>query len=382
MLTRSNPSDLAVPLSDLGAMTAEVASAVDRAWLEAKDTSVFVGGAQVERFEEEWARYCGTRYAVGVANGTDALELTIRALGIGRGDEVIVPANTFVATVEAIVLAGATPRFADVDPATLLVTAETVAPTINRRTAALVVVELYGGMPAMDDIRRLADATRIALIEDAAQSHGSRWHGRNAGSFGVAGCFSFYPGKNLGAFGDAGAVTTDDRALAERIRSLGNHGRAADAAHIHRLLGRNSRLDALQAGVLAAKLTALDRWNEARREAVATYRTLLDPEIVRFVAVGAGVESAHHLNVVRVARRDVVRKALAAQMVETGVHYPIPCHLQEPYERFTRGRLPEVELAAQEVLSLPLFPHITETQVRRVAACLNRCAQSEVRHGR
>ena len=359
-----------VPLIDLAAMSTDVRSALELAWQETTTTSSFIGGQRVEEFEEQWARYCGTSCAVGVANGTDAIELTLRALGIGPGDEVIVPANSFIATAEAVLAAGASVRFVDVDPETLLVTPETIRPAINRRTAAVVVVPLYGNMPAMDGIMRLTSTSNLALIEDAAQAHGSTWQGNKAGSFGIAGCFSFYPGKNLGAFGDAGAVVTDDAMLADRVRSLGNHGRRAGASHVHELVGRNSRLDALQAAVLSAKLPLLDHWNQARRAAIATYRSLLGPA-VRTVALNDGATSAHHQNVVRVPERDRLREALARQGIETGVHYPIPCHRQGPYQAFADGPLPVVELAASEILSLPLFPHITYGQIEYVSSCVN-----------
>jgi dTDP-4-amino-4,6-dideoxygalactose transaminase len=246
-----------VPANDLAAMTGDVRQALDLAWRETLAGSSFIGGAAVDRFEEEWARYCGVDHAVGVANGTDAIELTLRALGIGHGDEVIVPANTFIATAEAVALAGATPRFIDVDPRTLLATPEAISEAIGERTAAVLVVSLYGNVPDMDRIVRLTEARGIALIEDAAQGHGSTWRGRKVGSFGLAGSFSFYPGKNLGAFGDAGAVVTSDAGLDAALRSLSNHGRSPRGAHIHQVLGRNSRLDGLQARVLSAKLPML-----------------------------------------------------------------------------------------------------------------------------
>jgi dTDP-4-amino-4,6-dideoxygalactose transaminase len=359
-----------VPLTDLGAMSRDVQAALDSAWKETTTACSFIGGQRLEHFEEQWARYCGTAHAVGVANGTDAIELTLRALGIGQGDEVIVPANTFVATCEAVVSAGATPRFVDVDPETLLVTPETIGPAVNRRTAAIIVVPLYGNMPAMDGITRLARAGELALIEDAAQAHGSTWQGKKAGSFGIAGCFSFYPGKNLGAFGDAGAVVTDDATLADRIRSLGNHGRQAGASHVHALAGTNSRLDALQAAVLSAKLPLLDHWNRVRHAAIATYRRLLSPD-VRTVTVHDATRSAYHQNVIRVPHRDHVREALAHRGIETGVHYPIPCHQQQPYRAFAAVRLPVTEQAAEEILSLPLFPHMTDHQIGYVSSCVN-----------
>jgi dTDP-4-amino-4,6-dideoxygalactose transaminase len=368
-----------VPLTDLGAMTADVWEALEAGWKQVTATSGFIGGNHVLEFEEEWARYCGTDFAVGVANGTDAIELTLRALGIGAGDEVIVPANSFIATAEAVVLAGATPRFVDVDATSLLATPELIEEAMGPRTAAVMVVPLYGNMPAMDDIARLASAKGLALIEDAAQAHGSTWQGRKAGSFGVAGCFSFYPGKNLGAFGDAGAVVTDDEALAERIRSLGNHGRRRDAGHIHAVVGRNSRLDALQAAVLSVKLPRLDGWNRARRAAVATYRRLLSPD-VRMVTAADDAGSTHHQYVIRIPDRDRVRVSLGRMGIETGVHYPVPCHQQAPYQTFASGRLPVAEQAADEILSLPMFPHLTEQQIAYLSSRLNEIVTEQRRH--
>jgi dTDP-4-amino-4,6-dideoxygalactose transaminase len=370
-----------VPITDLAAMTRDVAPALDAAWRETTESSSFIGGEAVERFEEKWARFCGSGNSVGVANGTDAIELTLRGLGIGPGDDVIVPANTFIATVEGVVLAGARPRFADVDPHTLLLSPATIQPAITPRTAAVVVVELYGNMPAMDSILQLASAKGLAVIEDAAQAHGSMWRGRKAGSFGVAGCFSFYPGKNLGAFGDAGAVVTNDAALASRVRSLGNHGRPADTNHVHSIVGRNSRLDGLQAAILSIKLDRLDHWNSARRAAISRYRQLLRPDLVRMVRGDEEGKSTFHQNVVRVPHRDAVRTALAGCGIESGIHYPVPCHQQEPYMPYSSGHLPTVERAAREIVSLPLFPHMTDGQVDYVSTSLNDImGRLDVRH--
>jgi dTDP-4-amino-4,6-dideoxygalactose transaminase len=351
-------------------MSSEVHDALELAWKEVVASGAFIGGPSLERFEDEWASYCGTRHAVGVANGTDAIQLVLRALGIGRGDEVIVPANTFVATAEAVVLAGATPRFADVDAATLLVSAETIAPALTPRTAAIIAVDLYGNVPSMDAIVHLAETRGLALLEDAAQAHGATLDGRTAGSFGMAGCFSFYPGKNLGAFGDGGAVVTDDQELATRVRSIANHGRPAGQAQVHALVGTNSRLDSLQAAVLAAKLPRLDEWNRLRRGAAATYHRLLNPGI-RAVRVHDRVQSAVHQHVVRVPHRDQLRRDLAGKGVQTGIHYQVPCHLQDPYRVFAPDPLPVTEQAAGEIVSLPIFPHITQLQVEYVASCLN-----------
>ena len=361
----------AVPLSDLAAMSRDVAPALETAWREITASSSFIGGPWVRRFEEEWAEYCGRALCVGVANGTDSIELILRALGVGAGDEVIVPTNTFIATAEGVMLAGATPRFADIDPGTLMITAEAIADAITPRTAAVIAVDLYGNMPDMGAVAEIAGAHGLALIEDAAQAQGSMWRGARAGSFGVASSFSFYPGKNLGAFGDAGAVVTDDAALAGRIRQLANHGRTPEDGNAHVVVARNSRLDGLQAGVLSAKLTMLDEWNRARRAAAAMYTALLDPGLVEVLEVRSEVESVHHQFVVQVDDRDEVRAELADRGVDSAVHYPVPCHRQPAYTEFAPGSLPIAERAAGRIVSLPLFPHISEPQVEHVTASLN-----------
>jgi dTDP-4-amino-4,6-dideoxygalactose transaminase len=229
---------------DLAETTAEVRAEVTAAWEELLDSGQFIGGEAVRRFEAEWAEFCGTAHAVGVANGTDALHLALRAMGIGEGDDVVLPANTFVATAEAVVLAGANPRFADVDPDTLLITEQTLKSAVTPATRAVIVVHLYGQMADLTALTRTAAELGIEVIEDAAQAQGSRWGEATAGSVGRVGCFSFYPGKNLGAFGDAGAVTTSDQAIAERIASLRDHGRVEGQHSAHGVVGMNSRLDA------------------------------------------------------------------------------------------------------------------------------------------
>jgi dTDP-4-amino-4,6-dideoxygalactose transaminase len=366
-----------VPFVDVGAMTREVRPAVLHAWAELLDTGRFVGGPACDEFERAWAGYCGVPYAIGVGNGTDALYLTLVALGVGPGDEVVVPTNTFVATAEAVVLAGATPRFADVDPQTLLVTAETVEAVATPRTRALIVVHLYGQLPDLDALGRLAQRLDIPLVEDAAQAHGATWRGRRAGSFGRAACFSFYPAKNLGAFGDAGAVVTADASLAERVRCLRDHGRDGGSHYRHALVGTNSRLDALQAVVLTAKLARLDAWTQARRAIARGYRQALGSGPVRLVAELSQSRGVYHLAVVRVPQRERVRARLRSLGIETAIHYPTPCHRQAPYRRFATGPLPVAERAADEVLSLPIFPHLRDDQLARVVEALHEALEGE-----
>lgn len=362
---------MTIPLLDLDAMHAEIATELDEAWRQVSQSAQFIGGAFVERFEAEWARYCHADHCVGVASGTAALELALAGLGIGRGDEVIVPANTFVATATAVVAVGATPVFIDVDPRTLLMTAAGVEAALTPRTAAVIPVHLYGQPVDMDAINRVASAAGIVVIEDAAQAHGATWQGKPVGTLGRIGCFSFYPGKNLGAFGDAGAVVTQDHALAERIRSIGNYGRRG-SRYRHEEVGTNSRLDGLQAAILSVKLTRLDAWTEGRRRAAAAYEVALAGLPVRMVQNAPGAFSTYHLAVIRTAQRDELQRRLASAGISTGIHYPIPCHLQPAFAARDVPSLPVAERAAEQVLSLPMYPHLGDAEIGRVAEALDR----------
>jgi dTDP-4-amino-4,6-dideoxygalactose transaminase len=369
-----------IPLIDLQAMHAEVRDDLDEAWREVSLSGQFIGGPDVENFESKWADYCGSKYCVGVGSGTAALELSLSALGVGRGDEVIVPANTFIATAAAVAAVGARAVFVDVDPSTLLITADIIKQAIARRTAAVIAVHLYGQPADMDSIAQVASSAGIAVIEDAAQAHGACWRGRKAGSLSHAGCFSFYPGKNLGAFGDAGAVVTNDCALAERIRSLSNHGRSHDDPYRHELVGANHRLDALQAAILSVKLKRLDAWNAGRRRAAKAYAVALAGLPVQLVEAARDASSCHHLAVVRTPHRDEVRQALAAEQISTGLHYPIPCHRQTPFMTERGSVLPVAEAAADRILSLPMFPHLTDAQIGCIADAIFRALSKVARH--
>ncbi len=359
-----------VPFSTLEPTTAEVRDEVSSRWAALLESNAWVGGAEVERFERSWAQYCTTEHAVGVANGTDALHLVLRALGIGPGDEVLVPANTFIATAEAVVLAGARPRFVDVDPVGLLVTPEAVDAAVTSRTAAVMPVHLFGHVADVAGINEVARRHGIAVIEDSAQAHGATRDGVRAGSTGIAAGFSFYPGKNLGAFGDGGAITTDDAALTDRLRSLLNHGRSTTDRYEHPNIGTNSRLDSLQAVVLSAKLARLDGWTARRREVVAAYRERTAGLPLRLVEPAAGVESAWHLLVARVAERDRVRRDLEELGIQTGIHYPVPCHEQGAYLEWADAPCPVASQAAKQIVSLPLHPHMTVDEVDRVCEAL------------
>lgn len=353
-----------VPFTDVSAMTGEVWPSIELRYLTCLHGGNYIGGPPVAEFEREWAAYCRVQHAVGVGNGTDALELTLIALGIGQGDEVIVPANTFIATAAAVVRAGGVPRFADVSDETLLMTPATLAAAVTDRTRAAIVVHLYGQVPDMDGLLAVADKAGIQVIEDAAQAHGAEWAGQRAGSFGVAACFSFYPGKNLGAFGDGGAVVTSRPELADQVRALANHGRWLGSAHYeHEYLGTNSRLDTLQAVALLGKLGRLDAWTDRRVEIAARYRERLAGTGIRMPAVAPQARHAYHLLIVRVPHRDSVRTELDRRGIQTGIHYPVPCHLQPPLARFADGPLPVAEQAAAELVSLPMFPHMSDDQV-------------------
>ncbi|QNG55607.1 DegT/DnrJ/EryC1/StrS family aminotransferase [Pseudonocardia petroleophila] len=358
-----------MPFLDLDGVNTPLRGDLDVAWKSVLGHGHFVGGPEVAAFEADFARYCGSGHCVGVANGTDALELILTALGIGAGDEVIVPANTFVATAEAVCTVGARPRFVDVRPDTLLVDADAVADAIGPRTAAVVAVHLYGQMVDIDRLAEVTGRHGVALIEDAAQAHGARFAGRRAGSVGVAAAFSFYPGKNLGAFGDGGAVVSDDAALAARVRLLANHGRSVTDRHVHEASGRNSRLDSLQAAVLGIKLPGLDDDNVRRRRAMERYREHLPADCVP-VAQHPLAESVHHLGVVRVPDRAAATTALDAHGVGWGIHYPVPCHLQPAFADFATSACPVAEDAAGTILSLPMYPTLEIDRVDRVCAVL------------
>jgi dTDP-4-amino-4,6-dideoxygalactose transaminase len=353
-----------IPLADLAATHAEIAAEIRLAFEKVFVHGGYVLGHEVTAFEQAFARFTGMAHCVGVGNGTDALELTLRALGIGPGDEVLVPVNTFHATAAAVVRAGATPVLVDCEPEYLLLDPDQARERVGARTRAVVPVHLYGQMVAMEKLASLADRG-VHIVEDAAQAHGATRFGQGPGSVGVAAAWSFYPGKNLGAYGDAGAVVTRDAGLEGKIRSLGNYG----VRNEHTVVGFNSRLDTLQAVVLSAKLKRLAAWNEKRREAAATYDGLFSASAaVVLPRVVPGNEHVYHQYVVRLPRRDRVLNALRGQSIEAAVHYPRPLHLQQAFGWLGHGPgdFPIAEQAAKEILSLPLFPQIAHEQQERV----------------
>lgn len=339
----------------------ELHAALDRVM----DSGWYILGPEVEAFEREFAAYHGVGYAVGVANGTDAIELALRAADVGRGDEVITVSHTAVPTVCAVERASATPVLVDIDPTTYTIDPAAVEAAITPRTKAILPVHLYGHPADMNALTDIAQRHNLLLVEDCAQAHGARCDGRLVGTFGDLAAFSFYPTKNLGAYGDGGAVITDDPQLAERLKRLRNYGQVRRYHHAER--GVNSRLDEMQAALLRVKLKHLDSINDARREIATAYHRAL--EGVALPTEQPGVRHVYHLYVVRHPGRDQLAEALGARGIETLVHYPIPVHLQAAYADlgYGKGSLPVTEQVAQEILSLPLYYGLTDEQVALVA---------------
>lgn len=365
-------SSRSIPLVDLGAQQEEIADEVEIGLREVFSRTSFIGGPAVAEFEEAYAAFLGALYCVGVANGTDAVELALRSCGVRPGGEVIVPANTFIATAEAVSRIGATPVPVDVDPVHLLIDPDRAAEAVGPRTQAIVPVHLFGQTAPVEQLESLAASCGAAIVEDAAQSQGATRHGRFAGTLGDAAGTSFYPGKNLGAAGDAGAVTTNDFAAAARVRLLGAHGSVA--RYQHEAIGMNSRLDTVQAVVLNAKLRRLHGWNQRRREAASRYGSLLTglPGVV-LPSTAEGNVDVWHLYVIRVGDRDRVLGQLHAAGIGAGIHYPVPFHLSPAYRELSHGRgdFPIAEQAADTMLSLPIYPHITAEQQEYVAETLS-----------
>ncbi|MEO7013308.1 MAG: DegT/DnrJ/EryC1/StrS family aminotransferase [Dokdonella sp.] len=357
---------MTIPFLDLGAAYAELQERVDEAGARVLASGRFVLGEEVEAFESEFARYCGTRHCIGVANGLDALNLILRAYSIGAGDEVIVPSNTFIATWLAVTYAGARPVPVEPVPGSYNLDANRIEAAITPRTRAVIAVHLYGQCADMTAIAEVCRRHSLRLIEDAAQAHGASWNTKRAGALGDAAGFSFYPGKNLGAFGDGGAVTTSDSELADRVRMLGNYGSAVK--YEHRYAGFNSRLDEMQAAFLRVKLRVLDVWNERRRRVAVRYGEHLPADVLQLPQVCGNGNPVWHLFVVRTANRSRFQQFLADRGVQTLIHYPTPPHLQGAYSFMgcREGDFPIAEGMHREVLSLPIGPHLTLEQIDTV----------------
>lgn len=360
-----------VPMLDLGAQYRSIRQEINAAIERVLISQHFILGPEVKALEKEVAQYCGRKFGVGVGSGTDALTLALCACGIGPGDEVIVPSFTFIATADCVSLLGATPVFVDIEPQTFCMDPAQVAGKISDRTKAIIPVHLYGQMADMDPILKLARARNLVVIEDTAQAIGATYKGRKAASLGDVGCLSFFPSKNLGGYGDGGMVVTDSEEIEKQLRSLRAHGTTKKYFSVRQ--GWNSRLDELQAAILRVKLGHLDEWSGTRRSRAAYYDRLLQgiPGVER-PKTAQNREHVFHQYTVRVARRDAVSKELAERGIPSTVYYPVPIHLQPIYDSlgYKQGDLPETERASHEVLSLPVYPELTDLQIESVVASL------------
>lgn len=359
-----------IPFLDVRAAYLELKPEIDRAIARVLDSGWYILGAELVAFEEEFARYCGARHAIGVADGLDALHLSLLALGVGEGDEVIVPANTYIATWLAASQCGAVPIPVEPVDASFNMDPDLIAAAITPRTKVILPVHLYGQPADLDPILAIARAHGLKVLEDAAQAHGARYKGQPVGAHGDAVAWSFYPGKNLGAMGDGGAVTTNDPVLADRLRMLRNYG--SRVKYVNEVRGFNSRLDPIQACVLRTKLKALDNWNERRRRLAARYQTGLVDCGLTLPQAPAWAEPVWHLYVVRTTRRDELQRHLEATGIGTLIHYPIPPHRQQAYAEmaYPQGSFPLSERMAAETLSLPMGPHLAVEQVDNVCAVI------------
>jgi dTDP-4-amino-4,6-dideoxygalactose transaminase len=365
-----------VPFVDLQAQYRSIKTEIDEAIGRVLESASFILGREVEAFEEAFADYVGARFCVGVSNGTAAVQLAVTACGLGAGDEVIVPANTFFASAEAVSTASATPVFVDADPVSYNLDVSKIEAAITERTRAILPVHLYGQPADLDPVFELAKRHNLIVIEDAAQAHGARYTGRRVGALAHAGCFSFYPGKNLGAYGEGGAVVTNDAEVARRVRLLRDHG--SERKYRHEIVGYNFRLEGIQGAVLNVKLKHLDRWNELRREHARHYGELLSGSRLTLPRETEHSEHVYHLYVVQTDERDALQKALSEAGVQTGIHYPVPIHLQPAYTFLGHkpGDFPEAERQAARVLSLPMFPELKAEQIMHVAETIRNFTES------
>jgi dTDP-4-amino-4,6-dideoxygalactose transaminase len=366
-----------IPLVDLKKQYETIKPEIDDAISGVVESTQFILGPQVARFEDDFARYCQAKFALGVNSGTSALHLAMLAAGIGPGDEVITVSYTFVATAAAVCYVGAQPVFIDIDPSTCNIDVSKIERAITPQTKAIMPVHLYGNCADMDPILDLARRHNLIVIEDAAQAHGAEYKGRRAGSMGEMSCFSFYPGKNLGAYGEAGAVVTNNQHYVDTLKQLRDQGQSEK--YFHTTVGYNYRMEAMQGAVLGVKLKHLDDWNAARRKHASVYRRELSGTGLRMLDESADFNSVHHIFPLFTPQRDELRQHLLAAGISTGLHYPIPVHLQPGYRHlgYNEGDLPETERACKEVLSLPMYPELEDETVLRIADSVQQfCRQS------
>lgn len=369
-----------IPLVDLVRQYHSIKKEVDEAISKVLDSGSFILGENVEIFEREFARYCGVNYGVGVASGSDALILPIKALGISEGDEVITVANTFVSTVDAILHCRAKPVLVDIDQETYTMDPSKVKEAITEKTKAIIPVHLYGHPADMDPLIEIAEKYGLYVVEDACQAHGAEYKGRRVGSFGDLACFSFYPSKNLGAFGDGGIIVTDNEEIASKVKMLRNYGQKKKYHHV--FVGYNSRLDDLQAAILRVKLKYLDRWNEMRRKNARQYDELLKEVVgVKTPTEREVCKHVYYIYVIRCKDRDKLRIWLDSKGISTGIHYPIPIHLQEAYRNIihVKGKLKITEKYANEILSLPMFPELREDEINYISKSIMEFYKNERR---
>lgn len=360
-----------IPFLDIQRQYASLKDEIESATSEVFREGAYSGGPFVDAFEAAFASYCGTGFAEGLSSGTDALHLAVRSLGIGPGDEVIVPANTFVATAWGVSHAGATPVFADCDPDTWTIDPSSIETRITGKTKAVIGVHLYGQPFDFDSVAEVAERHGLSVIEDCAQAVGALYKGKRAGGLGIAGCFSFYPGKNLGAYGEAGGITTNERSIDERVRSLRNHGSAKK--YYHDEIGFNMRMDGIHGAVLSLKLKYIDSWNEKRRVIAKRYRDGIRNPLLRFQKTPDWAVHVYHLFVAVTADRERFKKYLEEKGIYPGIHYPVPCHLQKAYAHlgYGKGDFPNAEALSVGCLSLPIFPELTDDEIEAVIEAAN-----------
>jgi len=354
-----------IPLLDLKSQYKSIKPEIQKVINKVIDNGQFILGKNVKKFEQEFAKFIGVKYAMGVGNGTDALYLALRACGVAKNDEIILPVNTFIATAEAITLNGAKPVFVDIDIKTYNIDTQKIEKAITKKTKAIIPVHLFGQPADMSPILKIAKKHKLFIIEDCAQAHGAKYKNKIVGSIGDIGCFSFFPGKNLGAYGDAGIITTNNKKLAQKIYILRNHGRKEK--YIHKIEGINSRLDEIQAAILRVKLRHLSKWNKLRQKNAKIYDKLFkNINNVITTQIIKDSKVVYYFYVIRIKNRKKIQTKLKKSGISTGMHYPLPLHIQPAYKYlgYKKGDFPNAEKASNEILSLPIYPELTEKQIK------------------